>query len=260
MLRPLHSPLAPPRTPEEEELLAKRAELAALEDQLVQRELERATLQAELHAFQADYLRAVGRKYADLDDLEAQIAAAAARKNPRDLAAHHRAEEAHAQAEQTRHAAAEPAGAAGPPSDELKRLYRQVARLIHPDLANDEPDRLRRDEVMKQVNLAYERGDEEALRQILLQWQASPDAVEGGDVPAQLVRVIRKIAQVRRRLAEVGQQIERLRSCDSWQFKEQVAQAREAGRDLLSELAAELDTRIHAARRRLQEISTGHEP
>ena len=46
------------------------------------------------------------------------------------------------------------------PSQNLKQLYRDVAKLIHPDLATDEKERLRRQELMAQVNQAYENGDD----------------------------------------------------------------------------------------------------
>ncbi|MDS3861592.1 hypothetical protein RIF25_12325 [Thermosynechococcaceae cyanobacterium BACA0444] len=60
-------------SPEEEELAQKEAELAALESELAERELGLATLQAELHAFEREYLHLIGSRYAELDRIEAQI-------------------------------------------------------------------------------------------------------------------------------------------------------------------------------------------
>ena len=45
---------------------------------LAQRELDLLTLQAELNEFESLYLRLVGVKYAELDEIEARIAAAEA--------------------------------------------------------------------------------------------------------------------------------------------------------------------------------------
>src|SRR5205823_1789506 len=69
-------------TPEDEELGRKKARLAELEAQLADRELERASLLADLAHFEKLYLRSVGRRYAVLDDLKAKIAEARARQNP----------------------------------------------------------------------------------------------------------------------------------------------------------------------------------
>ena len=60
-------------TPEERELDRKHTALAALEARLTQQELELTTLQVELRAFEAHYLRVVGRRYAELDDIEATV-------------------------------------------------------------------------------------------------------------------------------------------------------------------------------------------
>jgi hypothetical protein len=75
---------SPRHTPEERELAKKLAELTALEIELAQRELDLHTLQAEVHAFEAQYLDIIGTRYATLDDLEAQVAEALARATPHD--------------------------------------------------------------------------------------------------------------------------------------------------------------------------------
>src|SRR4029450_8616970 len=46
-----------------------------------------------------------------------------------------------------------------PVSDEAKRLFRQLARRIHPDLAADAAERERRTNLMVAANDAYEQGD-----------------------------------------------------------------------------------------------------
>ena len=57
-------------------------------------ELDLATLRAELAEFESRYLRTVGVLYAELDEIEAQIAEAQARSKPSDSEAQERARRA----------------------------------------------------------------------------------------------------------------------------------------------------------------------
>ena len=60
------------------------------------------------------------------------------------------------------------------PSDEARKLYRELARKAHPDLAQDDDERRRRDEFIARVNAAYSRGDEALLRELSEEWAAGP--------------------------------------------------------------------------------------
>lgn len=42
---------------------------------------------------------------------------------------------------------------------QLKTLWRKLIAQFHPDLTQDEKEKTRREEIMKQINLAYEEGD-----------------------------------------------------------------------------------------------------
>ena len=100
--------LAPTEAPEERELAKKRAQLTALEGQLAERELDLATLQAEIRGFEASYLRTVGRLFSELDELHAQVTESEARRHSDDPDQRQRAAKARARA----NASAEAAGAA----------------------------------------------------------------------------------------------------------------------------------------------------
>ncbi|GGU27926.1 hypothetical protein GCM10010274_13320 [Streptomyces lavendofoliae] len=63
------------------------------------------------------------------------------------------------------------------PSDEARKLYRELARKAHPDLAREEGDRQRREEFITRVNAAYGRGDEALLRELSEEWAAGPAPV-----------------------------------------------------------------------------------
>jgi hypothetical protein len=55
----------------------------------------------------------------------------------------------------------------GTPSPELKQLWIRVLKRVHPDLAIDEQDRIRCEQLTKLANEAYQAGDGEALRAVL---------------------------------------------------------------------------------------------
>ncbi|MEO8574617.1 MAG: hypothetical protein ABI481_11655, partial [Pyrinomonadaceae bacterium] len=61
-------------TPEDIELVKKQRVLDRLKDRLADQEEDMTDLRAELQRFEARYKMEVGRLYADLDEIEAQIA------------------------------------------------------------------------------------------------------------------------------------------------------------------------------------------
>jgi DnaJ-domain-containing protein 1 len=256
----MKTPLTRKQTPEEKELDRKRSELAALEIDLVQRELDLATLQAELHVFEARYLRVVGVRYAELDDIEAQIAEALARLKPKDRKAREEATQARTKAQESAESTEAIREKEEPetkftPSESLKKLYREVAKIIHPDLATDEKDRARRTKLMAEANQAYKEGDEARLQAILDEWQSSPESVKGDGPGAELVRIIRKTSQVEERLRIIKLAIVQLNDSDLYQLKTDVDAAEKDSRNLLAEMAADLHEQIIEARKRLAQIN-----
>ena len=247
------------KTPEEEELDNKRAQLAALESQLAERELQLATLHAELAAFERRYLRIVGLRYAQLDKIEAEIAEYFATQSPKDSEAQQRAHQARTQARESADAAGEADSFDDiepfTPSESLKKLYHEIARRMHPDMADDPEEKKRRHRIMAEATNAYERGDEARLREILSEWETSPESVTGEGPGADLVRVIRRIAQVERRLQAIAHQINQLMDSELQRLKEKVEHAARDDRDLLAEMAAKLDAEIEDARRRMSGLA-----
>jgi hypothetical protein len=76
--------------------------------------------------------------------------------------------------------------------------------------------------------------------------------VKGEGPGAELVRIIRKIAQVEDRLQTIDAEISRLEESDLSKLKKQVDEAEKEGRDLLAEMAARVDQQVVEARRRLR--------
>jgi hypothetical protein len=246
------------QTPEEQELDRKLSELNELETELAQCELDLLTLQTELRTFESKYLRIIGVKYAELDDILAQIAEAEALAKPQDKKIQEQASQARAQAKESAQAAwitEEPRMEKFRPSESLKKLYREVAKRIHPDLAEDEEERIKLQKLMADANRAYEEGDEQKLRDILNAWESSPESVRGEGVAAELVRVIRKIAQISKRLRAIKTEIVHMKESDLYRLKIKADRAEDEGRDLLNEMALKVGEEIVSASKRLVEIT-----
>jgi hypothetical protein len=245
--------------PEEEELAAKREELARLQLQLAEQELFLASLNAELAAFEGLYLRQVGVLYAELDEWNARLAEIRAGR----LAtpdAKTEAAEARTQAEESHSAAYGEAAQVQPftPSPELKKLYREAAKRVHPDTATDGADRARRERLMKEVNAAYAAGDEDALQRILASLNVSPDAVQGSGLGADLIRVLRQLKQVRDRLSVIALESTRLAESEMSKLKAKADIATAKGRDLLAEMATCIQGRVNVVRQQYEvEITKG---
>jgi hypothetical protein len=243
-------------TPEEAELHRKREELAGVRGALAERELELADLRAQLKSFEGRYLRQVGVLYAELDDWEAKVAELEASLRP-SATASQRARETRKRADETHEAThgEESKARDFQPSADLKRLFREVAKRIHPDFAKDEADRLLRTRLMTQANAAYSQGDAEALQRILDEFRSDPESIEGEGIGAELVRIIRQIAQAKKRLAAIEQDLSELRQSEIAQLKQDAEAAQQEGRDLLAELAADVHERIVDAKKRCEALA-----
>lgn len=247
------------RSPEERELEAKQAEFAELEARLADRELDLATDRGTLQDFEVRYLRTVGARLAELDGLEADIAECLERQIPHDIGARARTAEARARARESRSGVDAIAPMAEQerfkPSQDLRKLYREVARLLHPDLTLDEAERIRRTQWMAEANRAYQLGDQAALERILREWRESPDSVIGHGTGPELIRAIRKIAQVKARLETIEVETAQLRQSELWQLMQKVEEANAVYRDLLAEMAGNVERRVESSRQRLAELT-----
>jgi DnaJ-domain-containing protein 1 len=110
----------------------------------------------------------VGTLYAELDEWKARISELRARLHFSTVLKA-QAEEAREQARQTHEDAHGKASETHDftPSPELKRLFREVAKRLHPDFAADAVDQERRTQFMAAANRAYKEGDAEALQRTL---------------------------------------------------------------------------------------------
>lgn len=168
----------------------------AAEQALIEFEIAVETFRVEVENFSRLHHQKLGPMYSRLDELDAQIAEVRAARtgDPEDI---RKADEARARVmpmpdvEELFHGWMDSEGLFPEavamltdrpvrppqrvrPSEEARKLYRELVRKAHPDLAQDEDERKRRDEFIARVTTAYGRGDEVLLRELSEEWAAGP--------------------------------------------------------------------------------------
>ncbi len=257
--------------PDVQELRDKKEELGRLQQELAERELEFSTRRNELHLFEKHYHQAVGKKYAELDELKARVLEFASGFFPKTGPRWEQAEAAREQAERSKKEAREHAdegegtGETGKtltfnPPDDLKKLFREVAKKIHPDLAESEAESRRRHTLMARLNKAYAEMDAEAVQAVSREWEDEAD--EKSDLPlgAQLARIIEKISRVRKRLESLQTQIDDVVHSEMFGLKEGVEKAEREGRDVLREMCDEIDEKSQTIKSRLRALASDCSP
>ncbi|MFF3323340.1 hypothetical protein [Streptomyces sp. NPDC002889] len=203
----------------------------AAEQALIEFEIALETFRVEVENFSRLHHQKLGPMYARLDELDARIAEARAARtgDPEDL---RKAQEARAMVmpmpgvDELFHGwmdsdGLSPEAAAmlndqpvrAPkrvrPSEEARKLYRELARKAHPDLAQEETERARRDEFIARVNAAYALGDEALLRELAEEWEAGPVPAEPQlSESEELYARLEWLAQRKELLAAVAKELE----------------------------------------------------
>jgi hypothetical protein len=103
---------------------------------------------------------------------------------------------------------------------ELHRLYRELAKRFHPDLARTDVERQRRQPLMQQVNAAMRERDLSTLRALLSEVEVTDVTFEARSIGEKLVWAIREISRLEEVIAGLQDALSELRSSEShslWQ-------------------------------------------
>jgi len=210
----------------------RRSELIALRNELTSAESELESIQVALRAFEARYLKVLGERYAELEEIETRMAELAGKKDEESALDLDEIE-----CGQTRFHSTE----------RLKKLYREVARHCHPDLAGNESERERRHELMVQVNRAYELGAEQRLRMLL----ETGFAGRLSDDSSELVLITAQIALIQECLNDIREKTASLTDSETCRLMRRCEKAEAGGWDLLAELLLQVERQITKSRLRL---------
>ena len=236
--------LVPSGPPEHQDLEELRARAAELETVLRERGAEVARVSADLDAFKIRYRHEVGLLHDELDELDRAIAEGElgelARQRDRGTSGPNASTQGPRMPTQPRYT-----------TDAVRRLFRDVAKAVHPDLADDDCARDRRHALMVEANRAYALGDEQRLRSILQAWARSPDTVPAADAQATRVRLVRRIAEVEEQLTAYANELAALKASPIGTLKAMVDDASSRGKDLVGDMVRRLKRDILAAHNRL---------
>jgi hypothetical protein len=139
-----------------------------------------------------------------------------------------------------------PTGSDALPVPDIRALYRKLARRHHPDLARNSADRLAAHAQMAEINRLYQAGDLRALMRLAGVWlpygMELPDDVSllNGKTSAALSEQ----EQAEQKLKAVRMQINKLSNLPIIKLSLDVKLAQHQGRNLLREMAAELQYKV----------------
>ena len=133
---------------------------------------------------------------------------------------------------------------------ELRRAYLELARRFHPDLAGDEAERARRQELMLRINTAYHERDLDALITLALYTEPS-EAPPLRSVAERLAWTRREIVRLEEQALDLRVELTSLRLGESGRLW----QRHLAGENVLDELAANLRSEARRQRFRLNDLT-----
>ncbi len=233
--------LAKQQTPEQAELARRRLELSALRASLIEHEHALDDLRAQLFSFEGRYIRQVGKLYAQLDEWERKIAELDSPLLAKEELDPLQTSVAEIESQEDFD---DPTAAV-----DLKALFRELARRVHPDFANSAADAEHRNRLMAQANDAFRRKDAGMLQRML---DGHDAASQPEDTAAELAMVMEQLAAVDQAIIQAQSEWTTLANSELAKLQERAITAALQGRDLLAEMAARVKGGIGMAMRRYE--------
>ncbi len=246
--------------PEEEELIQKEELFRILENELLEKELELSILKRNIQTFENEYMKVVGIKLAKLENLKSRLMEVFLEFNNSSGTSNTdfetKSENVYNYSEIPKEELFHDPRINDPVKDEIKDLYRKIAKKIHPDLSTDENQRIIREELMKRANVALSMNDSVKLLEILNEWESRPESVQGDDPVANLIRIIRKIAKVKTRLSIIEDELSQIKNLDIFKIYKKYDEASYTGVNLLNKITDEVDLEFNRILNQVQLIIT----
>lgn len=232
-----------------------RAALERARTDLIEAEAELADELVDIEAFEFEFEAHVGHLLEQLSRVEAEVNDYLARikrmRNERTFGTpYESADEQYRRVWRRRPSTnTNPPPKQPPPATQaqIKKLYRQLARRFHPDLAVDESDRVYRTDKMAAINDAYKARSMVELMALAEELEERETVVSQPASPpdADMAQALQEeLDRCRRRLRQIDNELRNLHNRPIVDLALEVKLARRQGRDLLAEMAADLEQRI----------------
>ncbi len=250
-------------------------EIEDLRRRVVELQLELEGLRLAMGRFEAEYHARVGALFVKLDRLRLAIAEyerrilrlrADPRADPTRIeeeirvefrGRHEEVRSAEEEARRHERAYQEEAGFLDldePTAEDLRALYRELAKRYHPDLARTDEERRRREDVMRRVNAAFNRRDIAALRTIEQEAAAEDPAFDARPIADKLAWATREVTRLGRVLAYLVDELAAVRQTDTFRLWRR----QDAGEGVVEALELNLREEIDNARDRMDELVSIH--
>lgn len=239
----------------DDQLTRLRTQLAQAQDELIDAEADLADQKADIQTFALEYNARIGVLLAQLATLETEVQLylnrIQARRNQRVFGTDHvPVEEQFRRVWEThdRVSAPRPRQPLTPANEgQLKKIYRQLARHFHPDLATNDADRVYRTEKMQAINDAYAARSLAELVALSQEIETGPIAWGWADgrTKEDMVRVLaQELTRCQHRLRQIDLERQSLHNHPHLDLMLRVKLAQRQGNDLLAEMTAELERKI----------------
>ena len=255
-------------SPEEREYRRYLGEIEERRRRVAEAQSELEALRVELGRFDAEYHARVGRLFVERDQLhlaiqEYEVRIARLQAEPksdpqdveREVGERFRQEREHVEEEdqesrryeeEHRRQQVRPRLAADQEA-QLKRMYRDLAKRFHPDLAKTDDERRERERVMQQVNAAFVDRSLDALRDLLSQAEIEDESFAQRSIGDKLVWAIREVSRLDALLASIQAEHQAVQATDSYALWSR----QQAGEQVLELLEEDLSREIEPLRDQL---------
>lgn len=233
-----------------------------------------AALQSEIQQFERRYYDVIGLLYAQLDEVKAQIAEHHARFFPesdelaieadkaREIATNtaqeassHTSHELNREQDQAQPETELPTSK---PTQSARSMKREIAKRLHPDLAQDDAGKELCHQIMVVANGAFDSGDVDGLARMLSDLSMATENAHTLEA-VRIAHLTIYLAQVQRQLAKVEASNLELESRDIFQIKKQCEEAEGRGIDLLTEMVCDIQIEIAQALQHLEQMQDEQE-